>query len=382
MNLMKNALVILAGGKGKRIGSNIPKQFIKYGKYNFIEYLFVNKSIKNFDFLVIVCNKSYVKKYLKILDNLSILAKIIIAKPGDTRQESSFNALKKLKLYKPDNVLIHDGARPLVSNTLINKVLITLKNNKSAIPYVTYDDRKVVNKNDISTNIKNIQTPQGFKYNLIYLAHTKLKNLNFVDDASLFNKLGFKIKYIKGEKTNLKITYPEDIKFFKSIKKTYFRYGIGYDIHKFDFNNKKGLKLCGIILPYYKLIGHSDADVGIHAICDSIFGALSMKDIGFYFRNNDPKLKNTDSKRFLKFCKKKLIEENYYIVNLDINFICEKPNLIKYKSKMINNIAKILSIPANIISIKATTNEKIGFIGDNQGIASESIVQIANEKFY
>ena len=130
------------------------------------------------------------------------------------------------------------------------------------------------------------------------------------------------------------------------------------------------------------MIGHSDADVGIHAICDSIFGALSMKDIGFYFRNNDPKLKNTDSKRFLKFCKKKLIEENYYIVNLDINFICEKPNLIKYKSKMINNIAKILSIPANIISIKATTNEKIGFIGDNQGIASESIVQIANEKFY
>ena len=142
------------------------------------------------------------------------------------------------------------------------------------------------------------------------------------------------------------------------------------------------MPVVSIILPYYKLIGHSDADVGIHAICDSIFGALSMKDIGFYFRNNDPKLKNTDSKRFLKFCKKKLIEENYYIVNLDINFICEKPNLIKYKSKMINNIAKILSIPANIISIKATTNEKIGFIGDNQGIASESIVQIANEKFY
>ena len=142
------------------------------------------------------------------------------------------------------------------------------------------------------------------------------------------------------------------------------------------------MQLQKILIPYYKLVGHSDADVGIHAICDSIFGSLSMNDIGYYFNNKNQKWENTDSKIFLFYCKKKLIEKNFYIVNLDINFICEKPNIKKYKNKMIENISKLLKIPVDIISIKATTNEKIGFIGDGLGIAAESIVQISNEKFY
>ena len=217
---------------------------------------------------------------------------------------------------------------------------------------------------------------------MIYSAHLKFKNKEFTDDASLIQQLGKKIKYIKGEKVNLKITYPEDIKFFKSFKKILFRHGIGYDIHQFNFKSKKGLKLCGINIPYYKLIGHSDADVGMHAICDSIFGSLSMNDIGYYFDNNNPKWKNANSKIFLSHCKKILQEKNFYVVNLDINFICEKPNISKYNLKMKKNIAKLLSIPIKIISIKATTNEKIGFIGDGQGVAAESIVQISNEKFY
>ena len=133
---------------------------------------------------------------------------------------------------------------------------------------------------------------------------------------------------------------------------------------------------------YSKLIGHSDADVGIHAVCDSIFGALSMKDIGYYFSNNNEKWKNKNSTFFLKFAKDKLREKKYFIVNLDINFICEKPNINKYRKKMISNLSSILSIPEKIISIKATSNEKIGFIGDGLGIAAESIIQISNEKFY
>ena len=382
MNLMKNALVILAGGKGERIGSNIPKQFIKYGAYNFIEHLFGNIKIEIFDILVIVCHKKYVKKYLKDLNNISNFTKILICKPGNNRQESSLNSLIKLKKYKPKNVLIHDAARPLVSNKLIKRILITLKNNENAIPYITYNDRKIHKKNEIISKIKNIQTPQGFHYKIILNAHLKFKNQNLTDDASLIEKLGKKIKYIKGEKTNLKITYPEDINFYNLVKNKFFSYGIGYDIHRFDFKLKKGLKLCGIEIPYYKLTGHSDADVGMHAICDSIFGALSMNDIGYYFSNKDAKWKNADSKIFIKFCKEKLIEKKLFIVNLDINLICEQPIISIYKKSMIKNISKLLSIPEKIISIKATTNEKIGFIGNNEGIAAESIVQIANDKFY
>ena len=202
----------------------------------------------------------------------------------------------------------------------MEKVLFTLKKNETAIPYVSYNDRQLNNTNELKEKIKNIQTPQGFNFKMIYSAHLKFKNKEFTDDASLIQQLGKKIKYIKGEKVNLKITYPEDIKFFKSFKKIFFRHGIGYDIHQFNFKSKKGLKLCGINIPYYKLIGHSDADVGIHAICDSIFGSLSMNDIGYYFSNNNPKWKNADSKIFLSHCKKILQEKSFYIVNLDINF--------------------------------------------------------------
>ena len=378
MKLMKNALVILAGGKGARIGGTVPKQFRKYGQYNFIEYFLNNISLNIFDVLVICCKKKYINKNLKNINNMP---KIIYAKPGIDRQNSSINALKKLKIYNPKNVLIHDAARPLASKNLIKKIIFELKNNHAVVPYVIYNDRKIVNKKQIE-NIKNIQTPQGFNYDLIYRAHLIYKGHKFKDDSSLFEKAKEKVKYIKGEKTNLKITYPEDIHFYKSFRKKIFKIGIGYDIHRFNFSKKTGLKLCGVKIPYYKLVGHSDADVGIHAICDSIFGSLSMNDIGYYFNNKNQKWENTDSKIFLFYCKKKLIEKNFYIVNLDINFICEKPNIKKYKNKMIENISKLLKIPVDIISIKATTNEKIGFIGDGLGIAAESIVQISNEKFY
>ena len=140
--------------------------------------------------------------------------------------------------------------------------------------------------------------------------------------------------------------------------------------------------MCGVKILHPPLIGHSDADVGYHAICDSILGALSMRDIGYYFKNTQKKWKNANSKIFLSYCKKILQEKSFYIVNLDINFICEKPIISKYNLKMKKNIARLLSIPSNIISIKATTNEKIGFIGDGQGVAAEAIVQISNEKFY
>ena len=231
MKLMKNALVILAGGKGTRIGGTVPKQFRKYGQYNFIEYFLNNISLKLFDILVICCEKKYINKNLKNINNIS---KIIYAKPGIDRQRSSINALKKLKIYNPKNVLIHDSARPLASNDLIKKIIFKLKNNYAVIPYIIYDDRKIINGKQIE-NIKNIQTPQGFKFDLIYKAHLKYKDANFRDDSSIIEKEEEKIKYIKGEKTNLKITYPEDINFYKSFKKKIFKIGIGYDIHRFDF---------------------------------------------------------------------------------------------------------------------------------------------------
>ena len=189
-----------------------------------------------------------------------------------------------------------------------------------------------------------------------------------------------KINFIKGEKNNIKITYPEDIQLFNLYRKPITKYGIGYDIHQIDKKTKKGLKLGGIKIPFSKLIGHSDADVVLHAICDSIFGALSMRDIGYHFPNTDKKWKNANSSKFIYYCRNKLKEEGYSIINLDINIITEKPKINKYVTKMINQIAKLLKIKTRTISIKSTTNEKIGFIGNGQGIAAESIVHISDDK--
>ena len=183
---------------------------------------------------------------------------------------------------------------------------------------------------------------------------------------------------IKGEISNIKITTKDDLKNFDIFRKREFRSGIGYDIHQIDTSSKKKLTLCGVKINHPPLIGHSDADVGYHAICDSILGALSMKDIGFHFNNKNLKWKNANSKIFIEFCYNKLLEKGYKIVNLDINFICEKPNINKISFKMKKNLIKLLRINQKQISIKATTNEKVSFIGRGEAIAAESIIQIVN----
>ena len=379
MKKTKNALVILAGGNGERFNKKLPKQFNEINGTNLIDFFLNRIDTTNFDIILIVIKKSY-HRFFKNLKTSFPLKKLIYAKAGKNRQLSSFNALIKLKKYKLKNVLIHDAARPFCSNKLTKKILKRLDKNFSAIPYIISPDRKVISKKEFNKNLKLIQTPQGFNFNTIYKSHVNAKISNAKDDSVLISQE--KLSFIKGEKLNIKITYPEDLNYFKIFLKPIYKSGIGYDIHRIDTNTKKGLKLCGVKIDFNKLIGHSDADVGIHAICDSIFGALSMKDIGYYFSNKDLKWKNKNSEHFLKFAKIKLQEKKFFIANLDINFICEKPNINRYRKQMISNISSILKIPEKIISIKATSNEKIGFIGDGLGIAAESIVQITNEKLY
>ncbi len=376
---MKNALVILAGGKGERFGQKTPKQFYKKDGNPILNIFISNLEIKLFEYVVISINK----KYINIVKNNSYYIKnknkFIFSNPGKTRQNSSFNALKKIKNYNINNVLIHDGARPFCSNKLIKKIINNLKKNQACIPYIEHNDRLINKITKKDAKVINIQTPQGFKFNLIFKYHLKFKNKNFCDDSSLLQKMNEKITFIKGEKNNIKLTYPEDMIYLNIFSKPIVKSGIGYDIHQIDKNSKNGLKLCGIKLPFPKLIGHSDADVGLHAICDSIFGALSMRDIGYHFPNTSKKWKKADSSKFILFCRKKLKENNFFITNLDINIIAEKPKISIYITPMKKRIAYLLNISKKNISIKATTNEKIGFIGNEEGIAAEAIVQISNE---
>ena len=378
---MKNALVILAGGKGRRFGQKVPKQFYKTDDKAVINLFLSNLDHNNFK-LIIICID---KKYRDIVKDNSLYIlnkkKVKFSEPGNTRQESSFNSLKKLRNNNIKNVLIHDAARPFCSNNLLKRILKKLDRCNNCIPYIKYNDRQINNSNKNQTKVINIQTPQGFDYNLIFKAHNKYKNKSFSDDAGLIQEMKQKIYLLKGENTNIKLTYPEDIIYLNLFKKTIIKSGIGYDIHQINKNVKSGLKLCGVKLPYSKLIGHSDADVGLHAICDSIFGALSLRDIGYHFPNTNQKWRNADSSKFVIYCRKKLVEHGFTITNLDINIIAEKPKISKYVISMKKKISELLMIESSIISIKATTNEKIGFIGNEEGIAAEAIVQISNENF-
>ena len=377
---MKNALILLAGGKGERLKNKEPKQFIKIGGTTLIDYFLSNLDSSFFEIIVIAINKKNKKKYINSLIKNYKQHKIIFSQSGNCRQLSSYNSLKLLNKYKPKNVLIHDCARPLVSNQLIKKILDRLNKSNNCIPYLSFNDliKSKKNPNLINKDIMSIQTPQGFDFKRIYYAHQISKLKNFKDDSTIFENIGEKLIMIKGEYKNIKITYKEDLNIFKEFKKKEYRSGIGYDIHKIDHKSKKNLTLCGVKIKHPPLIGHSDADVGYHAVCDSILGALSMKDIGYYFNNKNKKWKNANSSLFVKFCSNQLINNGYKIINLDINFICEEPNIRNLSKKMKKNLSKLLKISLKNISIKATTNEKISFIGNKEGIAAESIVQITN----
>ena len=380
---MQNALIILAGGSGKRLSNSpkIPKQYIKSESMNIIEFFLENLDKNIFDIIVIVCDFKMKKKYLVNTKKNFLWHNINFTQSGINRQDSSKRGLFFLTKFKPKKVLIHDAARPLAPNKLIKKLIKKLDACLACAPYIAQHDyvKYKTGNNEINNNsLIYIQTPQAFSYKYILKAHLKMRNINAPDDTTLTENIGIKTKLIKGSKKNIKITHKEDLEIFNLLKIYERKSGIGYDIHRIDFNSKKKLTLCGVKINHAPLIGHSDADVGYHAICDSILGSLSLRDIGYYFKNNDKRWKNANSKIFILFAKKKLNEKNFKIVNLDINFICQTPLINKHIKKMKSNISKNLNILKDIISIKATTNEKIGLIGKGEGIAAESIASIEN----
>ena len=364
---MNNYFIILAAGSGKRFNSKKPKQYFLYKNKELFEHS-IEKSVKSKLFkkiIVVVDNPKNIKK--KYSKNISII------KGGKERSDSSLIGLKTIKKYKPNNVLIHDAARPNFTINLLKRLLKELKNNKSVIPILEpKDSLKYKVKNQIF-NLKRensffSQTPQGFKFKDLYNLAIKESN-KITDESTLFINDNKKIKFIKGEYNNLKVTFKEDLE----LPKTY--YGIGFDIHRLVRNKK--LYLGGLKIPFHSgLKGHSDGDVILHSIIDALLGAMKKKDIGTYFPDNENKFKNIRSPKMLKPVLEEIKNENFIINNLDINLICEKPKVSKYRDKIINSISKLTKIENNKINLKGKTVEKLGLIGKEKAIACEVIASI------
>ena len=370
-------LIILAAGDSKRLKSSIPKPFQVINNKTLLEHsIFAFKDFKKIKKTVVVYNK----KHKKYLDQLK-LKNLIKVTGGKTRQESTFKALTKIKKMSCNKVLIHDAARPSPSKSLINQLIIKIKNNHAVIPVIkTNDATKRIKKNKIFKNIEReslrfAQTPQAFTFKKIYEKHKKnIKNV-VDDDSALFTKNEIEVISIVGSKKNLKVTDNEDLNIFKSIKKGETSYGIGFDIHKLV--PKRKLYLSGIIInSHIGTLGHSDGDPVLHSIIDAILGACKMGDIGEKFSNKNKKFKNVRSTFLLKKIIKQIKNKNYSINNIDINIITQYPKIKKYKKKMIYSISKLCEISPYQINIKGKTTEKLGIIGNEKAIASEVIASV------
>ena len=364
---MNNYFIILAAGKGKRFNSKIPKQHIMYKNKPLFMHS-VNTAIKSKLF----------KKVILVLDKTSAFKKnkdVDVIKGGNERHLSSKKALYHIKNNKVDNVFIHDAARPNFSLNLLKNLNQQLKKNQAVVPYINTEnsakypyDNKIINLK--REKILLTQTPQCFDFKtLFYLS--KKNNKLVTDDAALFLNSNKKIKFIKGDEKNIKITKKSDLKKFS--KKTI--YGIGFDIHKLIKNKK--LYLGGVKIPFHSgLKGHSDGDVIIHCVIDALLGALGKKDIGSLYPSNKNKFKNIRSAKMLKPIILDLEKNNCSINNIDINLICERPKVSIHRNKIINSLSKLININKKIINLKGKTVEKLGLIGKENAIACECIVSI------
>ena len=365
---MNNYFVILAAGKSKRFHNKIAKQFYHYKNKEIIDHS-IEKSL----------NSKLFKKIIIVTNNLNHLKKkklpkiVKIIKGGKERSDSSLIALKYLKKFKPTNVLIHDAARPNFSVKLLKNLIHKLRKNRAVIPYIYSNDSiKYKSQNQLFNLNRDkallTQTPQAFKFKDLYaLSSKQISKVN--DEATLFIENDYKIAFIKGEYKNNKITYPDDIKISKV------SFGIGFDIHRLVKNKK--LYLGGTKIPFHSgLQGHSDGDVILHAIIDAILGAIQKKDIGTYFPSNKNKFKNIRSPKMLKPIIENLYENNFSINNLDINLICQKPKVSKYRNKIINSLSNLMNLDRNKINLKGKTVEKLGLIGKEKAIACEVLISI------
>jgi len=361
---MNNCFILLAAGKGKRFKSTEKKQFIGYkNKPLFMHSIDKAKKSKLFKKIVLVTNKQ-----IKI-PNVNII------RGGKERSDSSLNALKYLQHKNIKNVFIHDAARPNFSINLLKKLKKNLNKNKAVVPYINTNNSIKYSYKNKMVNLKRekvflTQTPQCFDYKTLYNL-SKINKDYVTDESALFLNNNKKVKFIKGEETNIKITKKIDL--YENKIKTF--YGIGFDIHRLVKNKK--LYLGGVKVPFHSgLKGHSDGDVIIHCIIDSLLGALKKKDIGTLYPNNKNKFKNIRSPKMLKPIIFDLKSNNFYINNLDINLICERPKVSKYRNKIINSLSKLMNINKNIINLKGKTVEKLGLIGKEKAIACEVIVSI------
>lgn len=369
------AAIIVAAGRGLRAGGEVPKQFQPLSGVSILERTVSTFAIHNeIDQVILVVNPADTD----LLGQIDLGA-VILVHGGDTRDAS---VLAGLSVATTDNVLIHDGARPLVSARLISDVIAALATHAGAAPALPVTDALWHGTSGQVTaphpreSLFRAQTPQGFRRSDILAAHAAHSG-GAADDVEVALAHGMDVAIIAGDEANIKITAPEDFdRASKLLEQNMdIRLGNGYDVHRFCEGDH--VVLCGVSVPHsHGLDGHSDADVGMHAVTDAIYGALAMGDIGQHFPPSDPQWKGAASHIFLEHAVKLAVDHGFTISNADCTLVCEMPKIGPHAVDMRREMARIMGMDMARVSVKATTSERLGFTGRGEGIASIATITL------
>ena len=370
---MRIAAILVAAGTGSRFGAAMPKQFARLGGKPVLRWA-AEALVPHATLLQPVGDATLVAQALTGLAHLPVVP------GGATRQESVTAGLEALARFAPDIVLVHDAARPLVPPGLVPALLAALQAHAGAIPALPVADTLkrghdgIIAETVPRAGLFRAQTPQAFGFETLLALHRQGVRPEATDDAWLLEQAGLPVALVAGSEQNVKLTWPEDVACLEqSLAPLTPRIGTGFDVHVLKAGRR--LMLCGIEVPHdMGLDGHSDADVGIHALCDAIYGALAEGDIGRHFPPTEADWKDADSARFLRHAAARIAARGGTLSNADVTLICERPKITPYAPAMIARLADLLGTPPGRISVKATTSERLGFTGRNEGIAAQAAV--------
>jgi 2-C-methyl-D-erythritol 4-phosphate cytidylyltransferase/2-C-methyl-D-erythritol 2,4-cyclodiphosphate synthase len=369
------AALLVAAGNGSRFGADTPKQFLTLAGSPVIRHAAMALAGEA-ALLQPVGDAAAIGAALAGMEFLPVVP------GGATRQESVRAGLEALVGHAPDIVLIHDAARPVIPSGTIAALIGAIEACPGAIPAVPVADTlKRGAGGKISGTVPRdglfrAQTPQAFRFPLLLALH-RAAPPGATDDAAILEEAGHAVALVAGHEDNIKLTYAEDLVRLERILAPALqpRIGTGYDVHVLEAGRK--LILCGVELAHERgLAGHSDADVGIHALCDAIYGALAEGDIGRHFPPSEATWKDADSARFLRHAAERIAARGGVLANADVTLICERPKITPHAPAMIARLAGLLGVETGRISVKATTTERLGFTGRMEGIAAQAVATI------
>ena len=382
----RTAAIIVAAGRGLRAGAGGPKQYRSIAGRTVI-----SRAMEPF------CTHPGIFAVQPVLnpDDLAMFNQAVgefryqpPANGGATRQASVHAGLEALASDAPDIVLIHDAARPFVTPALISRAIEAADRTGAAVPAIPVTDTikqvdasGAVDATPDRAKLRIAQTPQAFRFDVILDAHRRAARDgrdDFTDDAALAEWAGLTVATFEGDAANMKLTTPED--FVREEARLAaalgdIRTGTGYDVHAFGDGDH--VMLCGVKVPHNRgFLAHSDGDVGLHALVDAILGALADGDIGSHFPPSDPQWKGAASDKFLKYAVDRVIARGGRIANLEVTMICERPKIGPLRDVMRARIAEITGVAVSRVAVKATTSERLGFTGREEGIAATASATI------